>query len=134
MNPKPTTPIVSDHPDGHSVEWPGYKRAFALFSVQGSKIVVTDIFRDPGQPKGSAGQMLADAFRAKGICRPGQVRIAKIIDTQPTKAQMDKGQAPSETVLGQVLIALGDAFGLRVTAWSHGEDRLGKPWIEASYG
>jgi hypothetical protein len=133
MPPSPTTPIVTDHPDGYRVEWPGYKRAFALFSVRGTKVVVTDIFRDAAQPKGSAGQMLADAFRAVGMSRPAQVRLANIIATQPTPAQIEKGIEPAQTVLGQVLVALASALGLSISAWNHGQER-GKPFIEATFG
>jgi len=44
------TPSVGPHPDGYRAVWPGFPRAFALFSVEGSRIVVSDIFRDPNQP------------------------------------------------------------------------------------
>lgn len=133
MTPAPSTPIVTDHPDGHRVEWPGYNRAFALFSVGGTKVIVTDIFRDANQAKGSAGQMLADAFRAVGIARPTLVRLANILPTQPTLVQIEQGIKPVDTVLGQVLVALGSALGLAVTAWNHGQER-GKHFIEAYYG
>lgn len=132
MSPALTTPIVSDHPDGYRVEWPGYKRAFALFSVQGTAVIVTDIFRDGSQPKGSAGQMLADAFRIVGIGRPTRVRLANIIATQPTVGQLQQGKPPAETVLGQVLTALGAALGLRAVSWNHGLER-DKPYIEATF-
>lgn len=133
MNPSPTTPIVSDHPDGYRVEWPGYNRAFALFSVEGSKVIVTDIFRDAAQPKGSAGQMLADAFRVAGIWRPTEVRLANILPTQPTLSQLQEGKPPEETVLGQVLVALAAALGLKTVYWNHGQER-GKPFLEARLG
>lgn len=133
MNPAPTTPIVSDHPDGYRVEWPGYQRAFALLSVEGTRVIVTDIFRDAAQPKGSAGQMLADAFRVIGIGRPTTVRLANILSTQPTLAQLQQGKPPEETVLGQVLVALAKALGLAPVSWNHGQER-GKPFIEATFG
>ncbi|MEN3941789.1 hypothetical protein WJU23_10890 [Prosthecobacter sp. SYSU 5D2] len=133
MTPSPTTPIVKDHPDGYRVEWPGYQRAFALFSVEGTSVIVTDIFRDANQPKGSAGQMLADAFRVVGICRPSKVRLSNILDTQPTLAQLQQGKPPAETVLGQVLVSLGKALGLMPVAWDSGQAR-GKPFIEATFG
>lgn len=130
---QPTTPIVSDHPDGYRVEWPGYKRAFALFDVDGLNITVSDIFRDPAQPKGSAGQMLADAFRAVGVTRPLSVRMTNILDTQPTQDQLARGIAPADTVLGQVLASIAANLGTTVTGWTHGHHR-GKLWIEASFG
>lgn len=77
--------------------------------------------------------MLADAFRTVGICRPSKVRLANILDTQPTLSQLQQGTPPDETVLGQVLVALGTALGLVPLAWDHGQSR-GKPFIEASFG
>jgi hypothetical protein len=133
MEIEPTQPIVTDHPDGYRVEWPGYRKAFALFSVQGTSVVVTDIFRDDNQPKGSAGQMLADAFRAKGITRPLRVRLANILSRQPTLTALAAGTKPEDTILGNVLTGLATALGLRVASWNHGEER-GKPFLEAYLG
>ncbi len=105
MPPPTNTPVVTNHPDGYQVVWPGYQRAFALFSVQGTGAIVTDIFRDSCQPKGSAGQMLADAFRAVGIVRPTRVRLANILSTQPTLTQIDfhwAGPWDCQSLLGTV--------------------------------
>jgi hypothetical protein len=126
-----SNPNVSPHPDGFRATWPGFPKAFALFSIEGDAVIITDIFRDPAQPKGYAGRMLCDALRLAGARRPTRLRIAKILETQLTLAQIKSGTPIAQTVLGQTLANCVDAFGGRPTAWDHGEER-GKPWIEAS--
>ena len=104
-------PSVGPHPDGYRAVWPGFPRAFALFSVEGSRIVVSDIFRDPNQPKGCAGQMLADAFAKVGVSRPAIIRLCNILDTQPTTTEIQRGNAPKATVLGRTLLQLAQELG-----------------------
>jgi hypothetical protein len=123
------TPSVGPHPDGYRAVWPGFPRAFALFSVEGNRIVVSDIFRDPNQPKGCAGHMLADAFAKVGALRPAIIRLSNILDTQPTSIEIQRGTAPQDTVLGRTLLQLVQALGGRVSQWRHGSER-DKPWIE----
>jgi hypothetical protein len=117
-------------PRRSSALWHGHlANAIALFSVEGSRIVVSDIFRDPNQPKGCAGHMLADAFAKVDTSRPAIIRLGNILDTQPTSIDIQRGTAPKDTVLGRTLLQLVQALGGRVSQWRHGSER-GKPWIE----
>jgi hypothetical protein len=117
-------------PRRSSALWHGHlANAFALFSVVGSRIVVSDIFRDPNQPKGCAGHMLADAFAKVDASRPAIIRLGNILDTQPSSIDIQRGTAPKDTVLGRTLLQLVQALGGRVSQWRHGSER-GKPWIE----
>lgn len=125
------TPVVEPHPDGFRATWPGFPKAFALFSIERDRIVITDIFRDPAQSKGSAGRMLCDALRLAGARRPKVIRIAKILEGQLTLAQINSGVPLDQTVLGQTLANCVTAFGGRATEWARGTER-GKPWIEAT--
>ena len=122
-------PSVGPHPDGYRAVWPGFPRAFALFSVEGGRIVVSDIFRDPNQPKGCAGQMLADAFAKVGVSRPTIIRLCNILDTQPTTTEIQRGNAPKDTVLGRTLLQLAQELGGRISQWRHGWER-DKLWLE----
>ena len=124
-------PVIESHPDGYKVTWPGFKKAFALFDIEGTGVIVTDIFRDPAQPKGCAGPMLADAFIQAGARKPRTIRIANILDTQPTLRQLVTGIAPENTVLGGTLKNTVSTLGGRITAWRQGMTR-DKQWIEAS--
>ena len=126
-----TTPVVESHPDGFKATWPGFPKAFALFSVEGCTVVITDIFRDPAQPKGTAGRMLADALRLAGARRPTTIRISKILPGQLTLAQLSAGDPIPQTVLGQTLGNCIAGLGGQPTEWSQGTER-GKPWIEAA--
>lgn len=124
-----TRPSVGPHPDDYRAVWHGFPHAFALFSVEGSRIVISDIFRDPNQPKGCAGQMLADAFAQVGASRPSIIRLCNILDTQPTTIDIQRGITPKDTVLGRTLVQLVQALGGRISQWRHGWER-DKPWIE----
>ena len=125
------SPVIEKHPDGFKATWPGFPHAFALFTLEPTRIVITDIFRDPAQPKGSAGRMLCDALRAAGARRPQLIRIAKILDTQITLAQINSGIPLDQTVLGRTLANCIAGFGGRAATWQRGVER-GKPWIEAT--
>jgi len=87
--------------------------------VEGSRIVVSDIFRDPNQPKGCAGHMLADAFAKVDASRPAIIRLGNILDTQPTSIDIQRGTAPKDTVLGRVTTASQGAWRPRfpMAAW-----------------
>src|SRR5829696_9224728 len=122
-------PVIETHPDGFKVTWPGFKKAFALFDIEGTGVVVTDIFRDPAQPKGCAGAMLADALIQAGARKPTALRIAKILDTQPTVRQLASGVAPENTVLGGTIKNTVAGLGGTITAWREGMTR-DKQWIE----
>jgi hypothetical protein len=98
-------------------------RKMALFSLEGSRIVVSDIFRDPNQPKGCAGQMLADAFAKVDASRPAVIRHCNILDAQPTTIDIQRGTAPKDTVLGRMLLQLVQALGGRISQWRHGLER-----------
>jgi hypothetical protein len=124
-----TKPSVSPHPDGYQADWHGFPRARALFSVEGSRIVVSDIFRDPNQPKGCAGQMLADCFVEVRAARPANIRLCNILEKQPTALAIRQGIAPQHTILGRTLLQLVQALGGRISQWRHGSER-DKPWIE----
>ena len=124
-------PVIESHPDGYKVTWPGFKKAFALFDLERDGVVVTDIFRDPAQPKGSAGAMLADALKQAGARRPRWIRIANILDTQPTLSQLATGVAPGDTVLGGTVQNTVAELGGHITGWSQGITR-GKQWIQAA--
>ena len=124
-------PIIESHPDGYKATWPGFPRAFALFNVKGDHVTISDIFRDPSQPKGTAGAMLADALKLVRVHRPKLIRIAKILDTQITLAQINSGVQLSQTVLGRTLANCVIAFGGKITRWEKGVER-GKPWIQAN--
>lgn len=125
------TPIVSPHPDGYRATWPGYPKAFALFSIELDKVIITDIFRDPAQQKGTAGAMLAAALRLAGARRPKLIRIAKILESQITLSQIRAGLPVSETVLGKTLANCAAGFDGKASEWAHGTER-GKSWIQAS--
>ena len=129
-----THPVVVPHPDGYKATWPQWPRAFALFSKSGDRVSVTDIFRDPGQPKGSAGSMLADAFAMAGIRHPKVIRMSNILESQPTLAELAAGKRPAETVLGKTLSALVNESGGTIKEWRHGIDNRGKPWLEVEVG
>jgi len=107
-------------PRRSSALWHGHlANAIALFSVEGSRIVVSDIFRDPNQPKGCAGHMLADAFAKVDASRPAIIRLGNILDTQPTSIDIQRGTAPKDTVLGRVTTTSQGAWRPRfpMTAW-----------------
>jgi len=124
--------IHTPHPDGFRAEWPGFSRAFALFSIEGSKVFVSDIFRDNAQAKGSAGAMLAAAVVKAGLARPSNVRLTNILDTQPTQNQLQRGVSISETVLGRTLEGMATSLGSRITGFCSGHYRE-KLWIEAAF-
>lgn len=74
--------------------------------------------------------MAAEALRGAGIAQPSTIRFAQIIN-EPTLAQMAKGMALSETVLGRTLAGTVKSLGGTITNWSSGVYR-GKPWIEVA--
>ena len=124
-------PHVEPHPDGYKVTWPGFKKAFALFDITRDGVVVTDIFRDPAQPKGCAGAMLADALLIAGARKPKTIRVANILSDQPTLGQLALGIPPGQTVLGKTVTNTVAALGGTATEWRHGIYR-DKHWIEVS--
>ena len=126
-----TTPTIEPHPDGFKATWPGFPRAFALFSVERDRVIISDIFRDPAQPKGTAGAMLASALRQAGARRPQLIRIAKILESQITLAQIRARSPLPETVLGKTLANCVAALGGNITQWEQGTER-GKSWIQAA--
>ena len=122
-------PQVEPHPDGFKVTWPGFKKAFALFEITRDGAVVTDIFRDPAQPKGCAGAMLADALQIAGARKPKTIRLANILSDQPTLGQLALGIPPGQTVLGKTLANTVTALGGTAAEWRNGIYR-DKQWIE----
>ena len=129
-----SNPLVEAHPDGWKATWPGYPKAFALFSVQGNHVDISDIFRDQAQPKGSAGAMLAQALRDQkvGMLHPKSVRMVNILEDQPTVNQIKQGITEANTVLGKTIQNLARELGATIIRWNHGVER-NKLWLEAKF-
>jgi hypothetical protein len=128
------TPRVAAHDEfGVRVEWPGSPPPTVRFELEGSTVVITDVFRR-SNPGGSAGQMIADALRLVGNTMPVSLRFSSIIE-ESTVAALKSGGDAAQTVLGKTLQNGVAELGARITGWSTGVTK-GKPWIQValSYG
>ena len=113
---------------GAVVEWPNGTPSPAVRNEnEGTTTVITDVFRR-GTPKGSAGQMIADALRLIGNESPASIRFAPIVE-ESTAAALRSGTDAAETLLGKTLQNTVEDLGGRIVSWSTGFTR-GKPWIQ----
>ncbi len=91
---------------------------YVSYQKKGSEIVV-DYVKRVGNPRGSAGEMLAEAIRAGGNARPSALSAPNIL-------QKDKNSdRVIETLMRQGVAALGG----RVSDIHTGVDGSGKHWI-----
>lgn len=128
---KPSSkPSVEPHPDGYKATWPDTPDAAIFFSVDDGAVNVPGIWRG-GQPKGSAGAMLADSIKGAGELQPKSIKFSSI-ENPPTVHALGKGSPPGETVLGKTAADAATSLGGKVTSWKTGTDpKTGKPFLEA---
>jgi Flp pilus assembly pilin Flp len=120
---------VRDTGYGTRATWDGDPHAMVAFETDGRGVVVSDIFRG-AEPRGTAGQMLADSLRIAGQPRPTTIRLSGIIN-KPTLEALERGATPAETLLGSTVGNAARELGGSITGWSVGSHR-GKTWIEAA--
>jgi hypothetical protein len=133
--PKPT--MTSDY-TGFRFEWPGGQPAPVVrLELDGSTVVVVDVFRR-SNPKGSAGQMIAEAIQMLGM-RPKSIRFSPI-DNAETLSALRPG-FESGTVLGKTLQNTIESLGATIRGWSSSVSAnpsvtastfRGQPWLEAT--
>lgn len=118
-----TLPIVQRRYADVIALWPGDERAKVCFSIEGNRVIVTDITRG-GLPKGSGGSMVANALRVHGErTQPAHIRAANVLDKEAAFG------IDSMAVLTDVIKRAAALLGGTVVATRQGQD-LGKRWVE----
>ncbi len=108
--------------------WAGDQKAFVLMQPQADGgLSVSDVFRGTTMPKGTGGDMLAQAIDTAGLGSPARIRFTNILPDQPTLAQLRAGVAPGDTVLGRTAGRTVDLLGGSATRWSWDLDAR---WIQ----
>ncbi len=119
---------VKDEGYGYKALWKDHPNDRVFFTHSEERISITSIKRE-GNPKGSAGSMIAEALRAANITKPKRVRFESIMPEQPTTQQLKQGMPPEKTTLGKTLESSLRHLGGKPGRWSTGEYR-GKLWLE----
>jgi len=122
--------VEKNYDGGFTAKVPGDNRAMIMLQHDGKGVDVSDVFRG-NQPKGSAGDMLAETIKKSGKSQPEHIKISKISETQPTIDQLRQGADPGDTVLGKTVINAAKKLGGKVTGWKVGKDNRDKPFIKA---
>jgi hypothetical protein len=98
-------------------KWSGTSSLVSFRVLSDSKVSIFDIGRDKNhQPKGTAGQMIADSLRAANIPQPKIIKI-DMISNPPTVAKLAQGKSPSETVLGETVRKTVEDLGGEIAEW-----------------
>lgn len=112
--------------------WNGDDTASVGFEIYdlGDRVVLWNVYRG-GQPKGTAGQMIADSLREAEAEQPSVIEIVNI-DNPPTVTALASGTHPRDTILGQTLTKAATELGGTIaypTGWHHDKAYSGKDRI-----
>jgi hypothetical protein len=117
------TPRVTKRYDDYIATWTNHELAKVCFSVEGTRVIVTDITRAT-LPKGSGGEMIAAALRVHGaLVHPTCIRATNVLDKEETY-----GRSSAE-VLTDVISEAARHLGGRVTGSRRGL-RGDHVWVE----
>lgn len=111
--------------DHYEFKFPGDSKAIIQMEKPEDGGAIIEYIERGSQPKGSGGQMIADAVREAGIDQPKNLIFHNVIN-EPTLEALANGAPIEQTVLGRTMTSAAEKLGARVQNMRLETDGLGK--------